>query len=287
MLFLFSESPLRPKAVDEEFSEEAAAARTIGTVRTVSLEDMNRGVSMHEVLSRIPAVDEPTDAVYRGWMLDPAQYAVLSAELEFKGYTMLTNAARYSSSHVIVGWVEALSAFTPATVHSSNPELALLAARGAEWDAAIVRDYTKSLKHDWYTACYIPDLNSPEAETVVDTFVEKRGEFLVGGVVLREFECYVGAEVRTWWVDGELALATPHPDTPDELPAGIDVNTRDWVPDGLGNAVRGLGVRFCTVDLVRNSDGVLRVVELGDGGVSGRPSSVDAETFIEALFGKD
>lgn len=37
--------------------------------------------------------------------------------------------------------------------------------------------------------------------------------------MLRRFERFTGAEVRTWWIDGRCALVGPHPDTPDAAPA--------------------------------------------------------------------
>ena len=37
-----------------------------------------------------------------------------------------------------------------------------------------------------------------------------------------------------------------------------------------------------TVDLALRTDGVWRVIELGDGQVSDRPGTVDPETFVAA-----
>lgn len=41
---------------------------------------------------------------------------------------------------------------------------------------------------------------------------------------------------------------------------------------------------FITVDLVRRSDGVWRVVEVGDGQVSDCPASVTADLFMTAIL---
>ncbi|XVU23356.1 ATP-grasp domain-containing protein [Actinoplanes sp. CA-054009] len=51
----------------------------------------------------------------------------------------------------------------------------------------------------------------------------------------------------------------------------------------LGEAVRGLGLPFVTVDLARRRDGRWRVVELGDGQVSDRPVSTPAADLIEVI----
>jgi hypothetical protein len=106
------------------------------------------------------------------------------------------------------------------------------------------------MKHHWHEAAYIPDLTDDD---------------FVGGFVLRRFEQFRGAEVRTWWVNGVCRLISTHPDTPYNPP-----------PDGLDLAplaplIAGLGLPFVTVDLACRTDQVWRVIELGDGQVSDRP----------------
>jgi hypothetical protein len=116
--------------------------------------------------------------------------------------------------------------------------------------------------------------------------------------VLRRFEELTGAEARTWWVDGTCRLVTAHPDTPDDLPpagllpstagpapAGDPLPARDLFPAGLAEAVAGLGLPFVTVDLARHVDGRRRVIELGDGQVSDRPSTTPADAFIATVLG--
>lgn len=45
-------------------------------------------------------------------------------------------------------------------------------------------------------------------------------------------------------------------------------------------------VRFISVDIARQQDGSWLIVEVGDGGVSGLPSSIEPETFYRALYDK-
>ena len=102
------------------------------------------------------------------------------------------------------------------------------------------------------------------ARRVAERLRELRGDDLVGGLVVRRSERFTGAEARTWWVGGRCALVTAHPDTPDERPEGVDA-------------------AFVTVDPVGRDAGVRRVVELGDGQVSDRPSSIPAADLVGAL----
>lgn len=74
-----------------------------------------------------------------------------------------------------------------------------------------------------------------------------------------------------------LLLIGPHPDTPDQYPPdSLDLT-------GLAPLVAALGLPFVTVDLAMRSDGVWRVVELGDGQVSDRPATTAPEELMTAL----
>ena len=99
--------------------------------------------------------------------------------------------------------------------------------------------------------------------------------------MLRRFEQFTGAEVRTWWIDGVCRLVTAHPDTPDQRPPA------DFRVPRLAAAVAGLGLPFVTVDLAQHADGTWRVIELGDGQVSDRPTTTSAETLIAAVLPDD
>jgi hypothetical protein len=47
--------------------------------------------------------------------------------------------------------------------------------------------------------------------------------------------------------------------------------------------VAALGCRFVTTDLARRSDGVWRVIEVGDGQVSDFPAGADIGPLVKAL----
>jgi hypothetical protein len=59
---------------------------------------------------------------------------------------------------------------------------------------AVLRDYTKSMKHYWREAAFIPDLaDAGAAWQVAARFRPLRGEDFAGGFVLRRFEEFTGA----------------------------------------------------------------------------------------------
>jgi hypothetical protein len=115
--------------------------------------------------------------------------------------------------------------------------------------------------------------------------VELQGDDLAGGIVVRAFEQFAPdadghtQEARIWWVRGSAVLITPHPDAP----AGTTVDVPTAVCDAVGTRVRALGAPYVTTDVALRSDGVWRVIEVGDGQVSDFPATEKPTRLVQAL----
>lgn len=277
MLVLVPGDVLRPRRPDEHFAGEVEAARAAGIeVGIVDHDALTSGGSADAAVARVPA---GADAVYRGWMLRASQYEAMADALARRGVTLRTSADDYRKAHELPGWYAAAGSFTPESVWTSGDDrdgfTAACAALGS--GAAVLRDYSKSMKHHWHEAAYIRNVVDLEsAWKIASRFRELREDEFTGGFVLRRFESLTGAEVRTWWVGGVLRLVTAHPDTPDELPPDVDAGF-------LQPVIAAVGLPFVTADLARHSDGRWRLIEIGDGQVSDRPSSTPAADLIGAL----
>lgn len=284
MIILVPCDPLAPRRPDEHFLPEATAAREAG--HTVVLVDHDLLVAgdvdaaVASIRGTVEAQDASALAVYRGWMVTSDTYAHLSDALSLRGVTLRTTPEQFRTAHELPGWYDALADHTPASAWTRGPDLDAFDACCARLapGPGVLRDYTKSLKRFWSEAAYIGDLtDTVEARRIADRFLELRGSDFVGGLVVREFEHFTTTEARTWWVDGRCVLVTAHPDTPDVVPDMADV-------EFLTPAVAGLCLPFVTVDLVMRADGVWRVVELGDGQVSDRPTTTPAADLVAAVL---
>ncbi|HEX6354591.1 ATP-grasp domain-containing protein [Actinophytocola sp.] len=274
-MLLFPADVLRPRRVDDHFVPEAEAARELGV--PYALVDHN-ALTSGEATRAVAKVPEG-EAIYRGWMLTSDEYAAFDTALAKRGATLRTTAAQYRTAHELPGWHAALEPVTPAAEWTSGAGRAEFdeARRRLGHGPAVLRDYTKSMKHYWDEAVYIPSLTDADAAwRVASRFLELRADDFAGGFVLRRFESFTGAEVRTWWYGGECRLVGAHPDTPDTTPDGLDL--AEVTP-----LVTALALPFITVDLVRHDDGRWRVVELGDGQVSDRPASMSASDLVALL----
>ncbi|MCS7481958.1 ATP-grasp domain-containing protein [Umezawaea endophytica] len=280
MLLLVPADPLRPRRPDEHFAAEARAAREAGVVVAVVDHDvLARGGDVDRAVAGVPA-DE--DAVYRGWMLRAEHYAGFVGALARRGAVARTSAEQYRRAHELPGWWADLAEVTPEAVWTSGPDRAGFDVARRELGAgpAVLRDYTKSVKHHWHEAAFIPELADGDAAwAVARRFLELRDDEFTGGFVLRRFEEFTAAEVRTWWVGGECVLVGAHPDTPHDVVGTPSV-------EAVAPVVAKSGLPFVTVDLVLRADGVWRVVELGDGQVSDRPVTLAPEALVAALFAR-
>ncbi|WP_329458955.1 ATP-grasp domain-containing protein [Streptomyces sp. NBC_01497] len=280
--FLYCSDPLRPGRVDPVFSEEAWSAASAGAGVALLDHDALAAGDAEGALRRVPRGSGPY--WYRGWMMPPGTYAALGGGLAERGCRLLTDAAAYRRAHELPGWYEAFEGLTPRSVWrpcapGAPPDrrdlVALVSPLGP--GAAVVKDYVKSRKHEWTEACYVSSLaDATSLSRVVARMFALQDEALTGGLVVRCHEPFTpGGEARVWWVDGDPVLTTAHPDTPDDLPAPE--------LDAVAAAVRGLACRFVTTDLALRRDGRWRVVEVGDGQVSGLPPSADASALFAAL----
>ncbi|MET9382208.1 ATP-grasp domain-containing protein [Streptomyces sp. NPDC002928] len=289
MPVLYCRDSLNPRRVDEHFALEAREVRACGGAVGLIDHDALLQDDAQQAVAQVPA--GLGSAWYRGWMIPSDRYAALAEALSRRGTKLLVTPEQYRTAHELPGWHATFVDITPASVWRPTKPGEMLTADDLAALAepllpgsGIVKDYVKSRKHEWEQACFIPDLaDAVELTRVVQRFVELQEEFLAGGIVLRAFEAFsrlesVAAEVRVWWLDGEPRLLTPHPDSP---------FGRGLVPDldHIGPAVRRLGCRFVTTDVALRSDGVWRVVEVGDGQVSDLHQSSSRGELAALLVG--
>jgi hypothetical protein len=152
-----------------------------------------------------------------------------------------------------------ISDFTPET--RIFPITADLEAelRALGWDQFFIKDYVKSLKTSRGSI-----LNDPaEITEVVAEMKRIRGE-IEGGICVRRVEDFIRDSELRYFVLRQKAFGA------DEKP----------VPPIVQHVAGKIPSPFYSIDVIRRKDGVLRVVEIGDGQVSdlvGWPDNIFAD----------
>jgi hypothetical protein len=255
---LYPSDCFQPKRPDEVYAEEHDAAIAAGiAVSLFSYEDFQAG----ELKFRTkPLAGE--SVIYRGWMLSETDYRRLNDAIEALGANMLTCPESYIVCHHLPRWLPLLSEFTAETrIFSEHDDIAgALLADG--WEECFLKDYVKSLATDGGSV--VRDLS--QIPTVIDKMKKYRGQ-IEGGIWARRLESYDTASEKRYFVYLGVLFGD-----------GVEV------PELVRIAAERIKSPFFTVDTAMRSDGVLRIIELGDGQVSDR-KHWSSEDFIRILSG--
>jgi len=292
---LFCESPFDKNKVDPDFNGEFSSAVSNGFKTMIfNFDDFINSNDYKSGTRRISTTSELTPIIYRGWMLTPKQYAALYNELLSKNFKLFNNSTEYQNCHYLPDSLRFIESYTPKTVFeklSNENSRSRLMEKAKKFgnNAVIVKDYVKSEKHDWYTACFVENASdSVKLNQTIENLIQLRGNYLNEGIVIRDYvplkeltmhsksgmplkEEYrlffcngrlVG--IYDYWEEGEYDLLRPDITLFEEIARNIESN-------------------FFSMDIARQANGELIIIELGDGQVSGLPDRTDKNNFYKEL----
>jgi hypothetical protein len=244
LYLLYPGNPLRRNEPDELYAEEWAAARDLGCNSSLfPFEAFLAGTFRAR-----PSLPPGGTVLYRGWMLTPDAYKRLHSEIALVGAELLTSLEQYELCHYLPKWYPQLKDFTPEThfYRESDDIGARLCELG--WRGCFLKDYVKSLSIEG--GSMVRDLTKiPEVLAKMKSY---RGE-IEGGLCVRQIEDFDPATEERFFVF-----------------RGQPFSRDDFVPEVVRVAVARINSPFFTVDTVKRRDGIVRIIELGDGQVSDR-----------------
>lgn len=244
MNFVYPQSILSPRYPDETFQEEALAISQTGfTALRIDSEKLALGTA-----KIIPPIDVISQVVYRGWMLSPVEYENFCSSVTAVGGQPLTSSTQYLATHYLPNWYSVIPDLTPETV-VLPPDVDWIAElTKLGWPRFFVKDYVKSLKTSLGSV-----IERPEDIHAVAAEMEKYRGTIEGGLCIRRVEDFLlDTEQRYFVLFNKPYCADP----------------QAAIPDIIFTCAARIASNFFSVDLIRRSDGQLRVVEIGDGQVS-------------------
>jgi hypothetical protein len=243
--FLFPSDYFQPKQVDVAYVQQLDCLKAIGyPTSVICLENLSAGSA------QIYPIPDPSETViYRGWILAPSEYLLLVETVNLTGAQMWIAPAEYVATHYLPNWYPLISDLTPET-HWFDVDDDLerqLSALG--WSSFFIKDYVKSLKTSIGSIIHDPS----QIHTVLAAMHKFRGT-IEGGICVRRVEDFrPETERRYFAIDQRVFAATP------ELE----------IPDIVRECASRINSKFFSIDAIERRDGFHRIVEVGDGQVSG------------------
>ncbi len=182
-------------------------------------------------------------------MLTPTNYQFLVDAIELMSAVAVISPANYVATHYLPNWYSALAEFTPETKFYTLDDDLESELTKLGWDRFFIKDYVKSLKTSVGAIVSKP----AEIQTVITQMQKFRGS-IEGGICVRRVEDFIPATDRRYFIINGRSFAA---DRSTSIPAIVT------------ECARRIDSKFFSIDLIERRDGTLRVVEIGDGQVSG------------------
>jgi len=287
MKFLFCNNILKPKNIDEAFIFEYESAINNGfDVMLFNFEEKS--------VEKIKPNNKMEDVIYRGWMLKPIEYSKLYYELEFKNYRLINTPAEYKNCHYLPESLKFIRKFTPKTIfqkidNNNSINILLNNAKIFNGKPVIIKDYVKSEKHYWNTACYVE--NSYDIEKLkkaIENLLELRENDLNEGIVIREYvelnklgnhpksNMPLSEEYRIFFYKNKLLCLFNYWEEG-------NYNTEKPNIKEFENIAKTIESNFFTMDIAKDKKGEFIIIELGDGQVAGISENQDKNIIYENI----
>ncbi len=266
------------KAVDPDLKQEYEAALQTGLFNVI-LFDYDRYLESGK-LTISPLPDEPIKAAYRGWMLKPDKYKEFYGLLQERNITLITPPQEYEFFHIFPNVYPYLKADTAKMIVFDSPKDIDLNVAQKEFKRFMVKDFVKSVKGTSFPKYFDSSITEAEFNESMKLFMEYRGDLYTGGICFKEYldlKRYDGKtnEYRMFYVNHEVATVSRNSGQADYAPVP---------PTALIEKYRDLNSIYYTIDYAEIADGSRRILEAGDGQVSGLSDGQDYNAYFRALY---
>lgn len=277
-MILFPSSFYSITKVDEDLKQEYAAVCSTGLFE-VALFGYDKWFNEGKLIVR-NAPDEEHLAVYRGWMMKPDQYEQFYNRLLEKNIRLITEPDQYRLMHIFPNVYDMVKNDTV------NMELYPLHTKidvdhlKKSFQRFMVKDYVKSVKGTEIPRFFDQGITQEDFDHWMEVFYKYRGNLLTGGICIKEFvdlKKYGGRtnEYRVFYINQEIATVSRNSGQGSYTPKP---------PQELIEKYRTLDSPYYTVDYAELADGSWKIVEAGDGEVSGLSEGQDYEQYFRALY---
>lgn len=277
-IILFPSSFFSVNRVDEDLQKEYEAARATGLFDILLFGYENWYQEGKLVLTETP--DNMRTAILRGWMMKPEQYERFYQALLEHQIRLVTNPEAYRLMHIFPNIYQQFKGDTARMLLYPLREQIPLEEVKKTFRRFMVKDYVKSVKGMAFPRYFDETITQEAFDRWMETFYQYRGSLLTGGICIKEYldlKFYGDRpnEYRVFYADRKILSICRN--------SGQGNYTAE-PPIKLLEKYKNLPSPYYTVDYAELVDGTWKVMEAGDGSVSGLSEGQDAEHYFRALY---
>ena len=144
----------------------------------------------------------------------------------------------------------------------------------------MVKDYVKSVKGTEFPKYFDKDITQEEFDQWMEVFYKYRGNLLTGGICIKEYlnlkryDDHTN-EYRVFYINNKIATINRN--------SGQSINA-PLPPQQLLEKYSHLESGYYTVDYAELEDGSWKIIEAGDGQVSGLAEYQDYDQYLRVLY---
>lgn len=277
-LVLFPSSFFSIKKVDEDLQSEYEAVKATGLFETILFgydRWINEGVL---VLNETPVTMRK--AVMRGWMMKPEQYKEFYRFLLEKNIELITRPEDYEQMHIFPNAYKFFGKDTARMEIYPLHEQIKVADVKKQFTRFMIKDFVKSVKGTEFPKYFDESVTQDSFDEWMQVFYKYRGSLLTGGICVKEYldlKLYANTpnEYRVFYVNNEIVTVSRN---------SGQGNYTAQPPEWLLERYKNLPSRYYTIDFAELTDGSWKVIEAGDGSVSGLSEGQAPEEYFRALY---
>lgn len=262
-LIVFPSSYFDIKKVDEDLQKEYEAVLATGLFDVIMFGYDKWFQNGELILSK--SQSELRSAVYRGWMMPPDKYEKFYHALLENNIQLVTEPKGYEQMHIFPNIYKTFGDDTAKMEIFRLHEPIDVERLKESFNKFMIKDFVKSVKGTEFPKFFDQSVTQKEFDRWMEVFYKYRGNLLTGGICVKEFldlKFYNGRtnEYRVFYINHEVATVSRNSAQPMFAPE---------VPKELVEKYKNLGSVYYTVDFAELEDGSWKVIEVGDGSVSG------------------
>lgn len=274
---LFPSSYFSINKVDEDLQAEYEAVVATGLYEVAFFGYEKWFQEGKLILSR--SFDKVVTAVYRGWMMKPEQYVQFYKALQENNIQLITEPKEYEQFHVFPNVYPLVEKDTAKMLVYPKGIPVDLEEVKKHFNRFMVKDFVKSVKGTEFPRFFEASVTEQEFERWMEVFYKYRGNLFTGGICIKEFLDlkFYGEqtnEYRVYYMNHNVTTVSRN---------SLQGNYAAEPPRELLEKYTDLNSPFYTIDVAELADGSWRIIEAGDGQVSGLSEGQDYGAFFRSL----